>query len=581
MIRARPDLRLLLVEDSRADAHIVRIMLEGVESAPDVVSQVPTLAEARRLLRENQFDCILLDLTLPDADRLEGLEQVRLLAPTVPVVVLTGHDDEQLALEALHEGAQDYLIKGQVDGNLLMRAIRYSVERQSADLELAYQSTHDTLTGLPNRMLFIDRLGLGLARMSRRSSMLAVMFLDIDGFKVINDSLGHDVGDELLQAVAHRLRDALRPGDTVARFGGDEFTILSEEISDASEAIRIADRLRDLLQPSFSLDGRDVFVTASIGIVLATDPGQRPEDLLRDADAAMYQAKERGKARYELFDEVMRVRVARRLETESGLHRAIERGEFALLYQPEIELNTGRVIGVEALVSWQHTSRGLVGPSEFIPIAEETGLIVPIGSWVLEQACRQGAAWRKRVGPTAPFMMSVNLSARQLLQPGLAEFVHETLKQTGLAPHDLVLEVTESVLIEDADHATTVLEELRAVGVQVSIDDFGTGYASLTYLRRLPVDILKVDQTFVRGIADGGDDAGIVETIVQLGERLGLKVIAEGVEEEAQASWLKRLGCRYAQGYYFSVPVTADELERKLLAPGDVSGAQSQYRLDI
>ena len=302
MIRDRSDLRVLLVEDSRADEHIVRLMLDEVESAPLTLSHVSTLAEARKSLRESQFECILLDLTLPDADRLEGLEQVRALAPDVPVVVLTGHDDEQLALDSLHEGAQDYLIKGQVDGSLLVRAIRYSVERQRAELELAYQSTHDVLTGLPNRMLFIDRLALGLARMTRKPSMLAVMFMDIDGFKVINDSLGHDVGDELLRAVAVRLRQALRPGDTVARFGGDEFTILSEEIGDASEAIRIADRLRAALQPSFSLDERDVFITASIGIVLATDPEQRPEDLLRDADAAMYQAKERGKARYELFD---------------------------------------------------------------------------------------------------------------------------------------------------------------------------------------------------------------------------------------------------------------------------------------
>ena len=579
MIRERSELRVLLVEDSRADAHIVRLMLDGVESPPGRLHHVSTIAEARKALREAHYDCILLDLTLPDADRLEGLEQVRVLAPAVPVVVLTGHDDEQLALQALHEGAQDYLIKGKVDGGLLLRAIRYSVERQRAELELAYQSTHDALTGLPNRMLFIDRLGLALARMERKSAMLAVMFMDIDAFKVINDSLGHDVGDDLLHAVAVRLKDALRPGDTVARFGGDEFTILSEEIGDASEAIRIADRLRAALKPSFTLAGRNVFITASIGIVLAADSEQRPEDLLRDADAAMYQAKERGKSRYELFDEVMRVRVARRLETESGLHQAIERGEFALLYQPEIELNSGRVVGVEALVSWQHASRGLVGPSEFIPVAEETGLIVPIGSWVMEEACRQGAAWRERLGPSAPFMMSVNLSARQLLQPGLADFVRATLDSTGLDPRDLVLEVTETVLVDDADHANHVLQGLRDLGVRVSIDDFGTGYASLTYLRKLPVDILKIDQTFVSGLAEDGDDAGIVETIVDLGERLGLTVIAEGVEEEIQAERLKELGCRLAQGYYFSVPVTAAELEARLLAPGDISNAQSQFRL--
>jgi diguanylate cyclase (GGDEF)-like protein len=403
--------------------------------------------------------------------------------------------------------------------------------------------------------------------MERKPSMLAVMFLDIDGFKMINDSLGHDVGDELLHSVAGRLRAALRPGDTVARFGGDEFTILSEEIGDASEAIHIADRLRAALQPSFTLAEREVSVTASIGIVLAADPHQRPEDLLRDADAAMYQAKERGSAGYELFDEVMRVRVARRLETESGLHRAIREGEFSLLYQPQVELATGRLIGVEALVSWHHASRGLVGPSEFIPIAEETGLIVPIGSWVLEQACRQGAHWRTRLGATAPFVMSVNLSARQLMQPGLVTLVESTLRETGLAARDLVLEVTETVLIEEDDHAAGVLGELRSVGIRISIDDFGSGYASLTSLRRLPVDTLKIDQSLVKGVIENDGDAGIVETIVRLGDRLGLTVIAEGVEEEPQASKLVELGCRFAQGYYFSVPVSGSELEEAMMAP--------------
>ncbi len=564
----RFELRVLLVGDDVADARVVQSQLEAAPGRPRLIKHAGSMTAARRELRESSWDCVLLDPKLPDADPLEGLGQIRALAPDVPVVVLGG-DDEELALLSLREGAQDYLVKGAADGTLLVRTIRHAVERQRAETELAYRSTHDPLTGLPNRALFIDRLGLGLARMERKSSMLAVMFLDIDGFKMINDNLGHDVGDELLHAVADRLRAALRPGDTVARFGGDEFTILSEEIGDASEAIHIADRLRAALQPSFTLAEREVSVTASIGIVVAADPHQRPEDLLRDADAAMYQAKERGSAGYELFDEVMRVRVARRLETESGLRRAIREGEFSLLYQPQVELPTGRLIGVEALVSWHHASRGLVGPSEFIPIAEETGLIVPIGSWVLEQACRQGARWRARLGATVPFVMSVNLSARQLMQPGLATLVESTLQETGLSAGDLVLEVTERVLIEKDDHTAGVLEELRSRGVRISIDDFGSGYASLTSLRRLPVDTLKIDQSFVKGVIANDGDAGIVETILRLGDRLGLTVIAEGVEDESQASKLAALGCRFAQGYYFSVPVSGSELEEGMMATSD------------
>jgi diguanylate cyclase (GGDEF)-like protein len=555
---------LLLIEDSRADAYVVRLMLETVWAGFDTLTHVPTIAQARPILLERAIDCVLLDLSLPDADQLEGLEAVKAVAPTVPIVVLTGHADEALALRALHEGAQDYLIKGQVEPEVLARAIRYSIERQAAETELAHQSTHDPLTGLPNRLLFLDRLALALARLARRPSMLAVMFLDIDGFKFVNDSLGHDVGDELLRAVAGRLRRVLRPGDTVARFGGDEYTILSEDIREASEAVRIAERLRAALRPPFPLAGRDVFITASIGIVMATDSDQRPEHLLRDADAAMYQAKDRGKARYEMFDEMMRLRVARRLETESGLHRAIERGEFALLFQPEIDLEDSTTLGVEALVSWQHSTRGLVGPSEFIAVAEETGLIVPIGTWVLREACTVGASWRSRMDPERPFMMSVNLSARQLLHPGLADQVAAVLDETGFPARDLVVEVTESVLIEDALHAGSVLDDLQKLGVRLCIDDFGTGYASLTYLRRFPVDILKIDQAFVQSLGTGADDAAIVEAVLGLAERLELMVIAEGVEEEHQARALKEMGCRVAQGYHFSVPLAAAEVENLL-----------------
>jgi diguanylate cyclase (GGDEF)-like protein len=407
-------------------------------------------------------------------------------------------------------------------------------------------------------VLFVEFLTLALARRHRKHTSAAVLFLDLDRFKVVNDSLGHDAGDELMIKLGMRLCAAVRPADTVARFGGDEFTVLCDDLSsdDARrQAIDVAERLLEVIEAPIQLNGEDQHLSASIGIAIA-GPGDTPETLLRDADAAMYQAKDRGKGRWELFDEEMRSSARMRLETENALHRALERDELRIYYQPIVELVGTTCSGAEALVRWQHPDRGLVAPDAFIDLAEETGLIVPIGAWVLEEACRQLMEWRDAglVSPT--FTMAVNLSARQLAQADLVERVAAALERTGAPPELVCLEITESVLM--AETTIDAIDALRALGVRLSIDDFGTGYSSLGYLRRFPVDSVKVDRSFVDGLGTESEDSAIVAAVVGLGHALGLSVVAEGVETELQLAELGALGCDRAQGFWFARPQPAD-----------------------
>jgi diguanylate cyclase (GGDEF)-like protein/PAS domain S-box-containing protein len=449
-------------------------------------------------------------------------------------------------------GRADHYISQGVD----ITARKHDAER------LDHQAHHDPLTALPNRALFDRTLAQALERRSESNTRLAVLFVDIDDFKVINDSLGHRAGDELLVAAADRLLDAVRPGDTIARFGGDEFVILLERIMSLSDLRRIADRVAAEIKRPFELDGRQRFLSSSIGIAVA-DGGEgevTAEELLRDADAAMYQAKEHGKAKMEFFDRGVRSRAVERLELEGELRDALAGGELSLAYQPEVMLSdTTRMFGVEALLRWQHPELGSVSPARFVPIAEQSGLIVPIGEWVLEEACRQAARWRAQ-GHT-DFVMAVNLSPRQLSSPQLAGVVQAALRVNDLPPSALCLEITESAIMEDPEAAHRILQGLKGLGVKLAIDDFGVGYSSLSHLKYLlPVDVIKIDKSFVDGLLESRDARAIITAIVQLAHALGVIAVGEGVESAEQAAALRDLGCHVAQGYHFSKPVPADYL---------------------
>jgi len=450
-------------------------------------------------------------------------------------------------------------------------------DRKRAEAQLVHDAFHDGLTGLPNRALFIDHLRLSVARSGRKESQLfSVLFLDLDRFKVVNDSLGHLVGDKLLVAMAHRLESCVRPGDTIARLGGDEFTILLEDLKNNDEAIHVAERIQRELSKPFELDGRQISTSASIGIAPSTIGYDQPEDILRDADTAMYYAKSVGGSRHQVFDKSMHTRAVNLLQLQTDLRRAIEKEELFVEYQPIVSLDTFRVTGFEALARWNHEDQGPINPGQFIPVAEELGLIFPMGEWILRKACAQTSKWQEQYPMDTPLTISVNLSGKQFTQPDLIEKIEKILAETNLSPTSLKLEITESAMVENEEAASEMLRRLRMLGVGLSIDDFGTGYSSLSSLHRFPISTLKIDASFVRRMSGQNENTEIVRTIMSLADNLGMDVTAEGVETLEQVTKLRTFGCEKGQGFFFSRPVSATNAEA-LLRETTALGPISEY----
>jgi diguanylate cyclase (GGDEF)-like protein/PAS domain S-box-containing protein len=687
---------MLLVEDNPGDVRLLREMFDKEGVSDTQLTHVERMSDAEKHLAKHAVDIILLDLGLPDARGVGAVRRAHAAAPRIPLVVLTGLDDELLATQALQEGAQDYLIKGEIETRGLLRSLRYAVERKLMEealfvekeraqvtlncigdavactdlagnitflnlvaekmtgwprqeaakrplaeilrildaasrepipnpmemavernetvhlplncvlvrrdgleipiedsvgpihdregnvtgavivfrdvsaaramaLQLAHSAQHDFLTGLPNRLLLNDRVNYAVALAPRHQKKVAVLFLDLDGFKHINDSLGHPTGDKLLQSIAQRLVGCVRASDTVSRQGGDEFVVLLSEVDQAEDAALAARRMLKAVAEAHAVDQHDLHVTTSIGVSVCPDDGMDAETLIKNADTAMYQAKENGRQSYQFFEPAMNVRAVERQSIEEGLRRGLERREFALHYQPKVNLKTGEITGAEALLRWTHPTRGPVPPGQFIPVAEDCGLILPIGTWVLREACRQAQAWIHAGLPMAS--IAVNISAIQFREANFLEGVFAILADTGLEPTALELELTESVLMKHVVDTQGILNVLRARGVQVAVDDFGTGYSSLSYLRKFPIDALKIDQSFVRQITTAPDETTIVTAVISMGRSLKLRVVAEGVETREELAFLQARECDEAQGYYFSRPVPAEQFA-KLLATG-------------
>ncbi len=494
----------------------------------------------------------------------EGVAGATVIAP--PLLYdpsRTGREGNPRWLEAYVHPVKDE------SGRVLQVAlvVKDVTERKELEEKLTHQAFHDSLTGLPNRTLFLDRLEHALARADRSGGLVAVLFLDLDNFKYVNDSLGHEAGDELLVEVSRRIGTCVRPGDTVARLGGDEFTVLLEDVANVAQALHVAERIADELLTPFTISGQELYVSTSIGVTSRDSVQGRSGYLLRDADLALYEAKRKGKARYVVFDPSMSVRVLERLKLEGDLRQAAERGQLRVCYQPKVSLHTGTIVAMEALLRWEHPERGLLAPGDFLAIAEETGLILPIGDWVLRETCRHGRDWRDQHPDHGDLKICVNVSAKQFAQPDFVHGIEETLRTTGLDPTALSLEVAESVLADEAEPAAAKLSALKRLGVHLVVDDFGAGYSSLSRFGSFPADFLKVDRSLVGRLGREPEDKAIVSAVIDLGHALSWKVVAEGVENATQVEHLRRMGCDLAQGYFFSEPIASEEATA-LLANG-------------
>ncbi len=550
---------VLLVEDNLIDAQLIRRLLRRVSSSSYYrITHVRTLNDAVLSAEELTPHVILADLNLPDSRGTETVASLQTSYPDVPLVIVSSWEDEAISLRSVKAGAQDYLVKGHIDGANLHRVIRYAIERKRTELELVRLAHYDQLTSLPNRTLLRERVDHALARAMRAGSGVATLILDMDRFKEINDMLGHEIGDKLLIEAAQRIRDSVREQDTVARLGGDEFAVILEGVSEAREVLPVIERIIESLNEVTTIDGHEVNSSTSVGIAMYPENGNDLSELLRAADLAMYQAKSSGRGRYQFFADAMQEEAQSRHALEWALRRAVEKNEFELVYQPQVCLRTGMVIGVEALLRWMSPTRGLLTPYHFIAGLEEFGLINEVGEWVLQTACEQIRKWHAM--DLEPMRIGVNVSAQQFEDPMLIDKIRGALKDTKIPPELLELELTESCLMFDPGQAGALLREIRDVGVRIAIDDFGTGYSSLTYLNEFPLNALKIDKNFVQSVESTDRGGPISNMIIGLGQNLGLEVIAEGVETEAQLSYMREHGCDIAQGYLYARPASPDDL---------------------
>ena len=569
--------RILVIDDDEQVRRILLDLLSGVYDCHEASSAEAAL----QILTEESFELVISDINMGDMSGLELVPHVHSLSPDAVVVMISGQSNIETAIEAMHAGAFDYILKpfdirqveAALERALKQRLLIAETKRYKDELEKLLQERtaevdrlayYDTLTSLPNRTLFEDRLTQAVALAHRADKRVAVLFIALDQLKKVNDTLGHRAGDQLIQQVAVRLKSCVNESDTVARFGGDQFVMMLPEIERTKDAVDVIAAIREVLNPSFQLDRQELFATASVGLSFFPDDGKDSSALVKNAGAALYRAKKSGGNEYRFYTADMHARASKRFELETSLRHAIDNQEFLLHFQPRVAIDSLQIVGVEALVRWQHPQMGLVPPGDFIPLAEETGLIFPIGEWVLREACRQNREWQKR--GFASMRMGVNISARQFQQPHLAETVMRILDESQLGPEYLELELTESSIMSNAEATIEVLTKLQTKRVSISVDDFGTGFSSLSYLKRLPIDSLKVDQSFVRELATDPDDAALVMAIVSLAHTLRLRVVAEGVETQEQLRFLRLLRCDEIQGYLISRPLPVEGIEKLLAA---------------
>lgn len=554
-------LNILIVDDDEMDRMIVRRAFRHTQQSINI-HEAAAEKQALQYLRENSYDCILLDYRLGATNGLELFEKIQAQEfNQAPVIILSGMEDEALMLKCLKAGAQDYLLKSEISNQTLIRAIRYAQERKQINEQLRFVAEHDTLTGLANRSLFMSSINRAMGRAKRNGTYLAIFYIDLDHFKGINDTLGHDAGDTLLKTMADRLRLSVRNSDLVARLGGDEFAVLLDDIADHNLVVKISQNILNVLSLPINLTHEDIVLTSSIGIALYPGSGENVSELVQCADTAMYRAKKAGRNNFCFYSNEMHGLAVEYTRVKNDLGHAIKNNEFELYYQPKISAITGNISGLEALIRWNHPTRGMVSPADFIPVAENSGLISAIGEWVITQACQQFSEWQaKKLFDDERVVLSVNVSANQLNQKNIAQIIKKALDQNAIEGHLLELELTESVLIEDLEQCADTLHSITQYGVRIALDDFGTGYASFRHMQQLPLHTLKIDRSFVEKVDVDQKHAEIVSAIISMGKALNLEIVAEGIETQSQKEILIASGCDTLQGFYYSKPLSVKEL---------------------